>query len=93
MLFRSAASNSAFDLLLAIFFGVVGWLFRKMDIPLVPIVLGFVLGRMLEDNLRRAMSLSDGDAMALLGSPISVVLWVMTVVAVVWPLVRPRARA
>ncbi len=85
-----AASNSAFDLLLAIGFGVLGWAFRKMEIPLVPIVLGFVLGRMLEDNLRRAMSLSDGDVWALLGSPVSIVLWVMTVIAVFWPLFRRR---
>ena len=85
-----AASNSAFDLLLAIGFGVLGWLFRKMAIPLVPIVLGFVLGRMLEDNLRRAMSLSDGDAWALLGSPICLILWAMTAAALLWPLLRPR---
>jgi len=85
-----AASNSAFDLLLAIGFGVMGWLFRKMAIPLVPIVLGFVLGRMLEDNLRRAMSLSDGDAWALLGSPICLILWAMTAAALLWPLLRPR---
>jgi len=86
-----AVSNSAFDLLLAIGFGVMGWLFRKLDVPLVPIVLGFVLGRMLEDNLRRAMSLSDGDVTALFGSPVSVVLWVMTVAAIAWPLLRRRA--
>jgi len=86
-----AASNSAFDLLLAISFGVVGWFFRKMEIPLVPIVLGFVLGRMLEDNLRRSMSLSDGDVWALVASPVSIALWVMTVAAVAWPLLRKRA--
>jgi putative tricarboxylic transport membrane protein len=64
----------------------MGWLFRKLDVPLVPIVLGFVLGRMLEDNLRRALSLSDGSVMELVASPVSIVLWVMTVVAVLWPL-------
>jgi putative tricarboxylic transport membrane protein len=80
-----AVSNSAFDLLLAIGFGVMGWAFRKLDVPLVPIVLGFVLGRMLEDNLRRALALSDGDAMALLGSPVSAVLWAMTFGAILWP--------
>ncbi|WP_249680960.1 tripartite tricarboxylate transporter permease [Roseococcus pinisoli] len=84
-----AVSNSAFDLLMAIGFGVMGWLFRKLDVPLVPIVLGFVLGRMLEDNLRRALSLSDGNVAELLVSPVSIALWVMTLVAVLWPL---RAR-
>jgi putative tricarboxylic transport membrane protein len=84
-----AVSNSAFDLLMAVGFGIMGWLFRKLDVPLVPVVLGFVLGRMLEDNLRRALALSDGSVAELMASPVSIVLWVMTVVAVLWPL---RAR-
>jgi putative tricarboxylic transport membrane protein len=84
-----AVSNSAFDLLMAVGFGIMGWLFRKLDVPLVPIVLGFVLGRMLEDNLRRALALSDGSLTELVASPVSIVLWVMTVVAVLLPL---RAR-
>jgi putative tricarboxylic transport membrane protein len=85
-----AVSNSAFDLLLAVGFGVLGWWLRKLDVPLVPIVLGFVLGRMLEENLRRAMSLSDGDVLALLHSPVSIALWGMTAAALLWPLFRRR---
>ncbi|MBY0338054.1 MAG: tripartite tricarboxylate transporter permease [Acetobacteraceae bacterium] len=87
-----AVSNSAFDLLLAIGFGVMGWLFRKLDVPLVPIVLGFVLGRMLEDNLRRAMALSDGNVAELVASPVSVALWAMTGLALLWPSLRLRRR-
>jgi len=87
-----AASNSAFDLLMAIVFGVLGWLFRKTDIPLVPIILGFVLGRMLEDNLRRALSLSGGDVVALVESPVSIALWVLTAGALVWPLIMVLRR-
>ena len=92
-----AASNSASDLLLAVGFGLMGWLFRKLDVPLVPIVLGFVLGRLLEDNLRRALSLSDGDAMILLASPVSIGLWLLTLGAILWPVIgawmRRRAAA
>lgn len=87
-----AASNSAFDLLMAIVFGVLGWLFRKTDIPLVPIILGFVLGRMLEDNLRRALSLSGGDVVALVESPVSIALWVLTAGALLWPLIMVLRR-
>ena len=85
--------------MLATGFGVLGWLFRKLDVPLVPVVLGFVLGRLLEDNLRRALSLSDGDPAALLASPLSVLFWVLVLVALAWPLVaevlaaRGRRRA
>jgi putative tricarboxylic transport membrane protein len=85
-----AVSNSAFDLLMAVAFGVLGWLFRKLEVPLVPIILGFVLGRLLEDNLRRAMALSDGDVSALFASPASIVLWLLTLLAVAWPMLRLR---
>jgi putative tricarboxylic transport membrane protein len=85
-----AVSNSAFDLLLAVAFGVLGYLLRKLDVPLVPIILGFVLGRLLEDNLRRALSLSDGDVMALFASPASLVLWALTLGALLLPLIRRR---
>jgi putative tricarboxylic transport membrane protein len=88
-----AVSNSSFDLLMAVAFGVLGWLFRKLDVPLVPIILGFVLGRLLEDNLRRAMALSDGDVSALFASPASIILWLLTLVAVAWPLLRLRRGA
>ena len=81
-----AASNSVSDLWLATAFGVMGWVFRKLDVPLVPVVLGFVLGRLLEDNLRRAMSLSDGDVLALVQSPVSAAFWVLTVLALLAPL-------
>jgi putative tricarboxylic transport membrane protein len=87
-----AVSNSAFDLLLAIGFGVMGWAFRKLDVPLVPIILGFVLGRLLEDNLRRALALSDGDAMALLASWPSILLWALTLLAITAPLLAPLLR-
>jgi putative tricarboxylic transport membrane protein len=85
-----AASNSPSDLLLAVGFGVAGWLLRKLDVPLVPIVLGFVLGRLLEDNLRRALALSDGDAMILLASPVSIGLWLLTLGAILWPFIGAR---
>lgn len=87
-----AVSNSSFDLLLAGGFGVLGYFLRKLGVPLVPIILGFVLGRLLEDNLRRAMSLSDGDVMALFASGPSLFLWICTALAVIWPLLR-RTRA
>ena len=85
-----AVSNSPSDLLLTLGFGVVGYVLRRLDVPLVPIVLGFVLGRLLEDNLRRALSLSGGDPTALLASPTSIALWLLTAAAILWPLLRRR---
>nr|WP_239030078.1 tripartite tricarboxylate transporter permease [Nereida sp. MMG025] len=71
-------SNSTFDLELMVAFGVAGYILRKMDINLVPLVLGLLLGGDMERNLRRAMSISDGDWSILIASPISITLYILT---------------
>jgi putative tricarboxylic transport membrane protein len=71
-------SNSVFDLETMVFFGVVGYLLRKLDVSLVPLVLGLLLGGDMERNLRRAMSISDGDWSILIASPISIGLYILT---------------
>jgi len=71
-------SNSVFDLELMIAFGVLGYLLRKLDVSLVPLVLGLLLGGDMERNLRRAMSISGGDWGILIASPISIVLYILT---------------
>ncbi|HNL41589.1 MAG TPA: tripartite tricarboxylate transporter permease, partial [Ottowia sp.] len=52
---------TTFDLVLMSVFGVVGYLLRKQGVPMAPLILGFVLGDMMEQNLRRALSITDGD--------------------------------
>jgi len=64
--------------------------FRKLDIPLVPIILGILLGNEMEVNLRRAMTLSDGDWLTLVGSPLSITLWVIAIVGFVAPMIFGR---
>ncbi len=49
---------------------------RKLDMPTVPVILGILLGNAMEDNLRRAMVLSNGDWTFLFSSPIAVELWI-----------------
>ena len=88
-------SNSVFDLEMMILFGVIGYVLRKMNISLVPMVLGLLLGGDMERNLRRAMSISDGDWGILLASPISVTLYVLTagfLALSVWLAVRDHRR-
>ncbi len=89
-------SGSTFDLLVMVGFGVAGYLLRKMDVPLVPIILGVLLGNQMEDNLRRALTISDGDWGILWGSPLAIGLWAFAILGFVAPLffgrfVRPRA--
>jgi putative tricarboxylic transport membrane protein len=79
-------SGSYFDLLLMIAFGVLGYVLRKLDIPTVPVILGILLGGNMEDALRRAMVISDGDGWYLLSSPIAIGLWVAAIAGFVAPM-------
>ncbi len=84
---------TGFDLVLAVVLGVAGYILRKLHFPMSALILGFVLGEMLEQNLRRALSLSDGDVRILWHSPISVGLWAVAIaMLVVPPLVRRLRR-
>ncbi len=87
-------SGSTFDLLVMVLFGVIGWVLRKFDIPLVPIIMGILLGNLMEANLRRAMTISDGEWAALFGSPLAIGLWAFAAFGFVLPiLVGRRIRA
>jgi putative tricarboxylic transport membrane protein len=77
---------TTFDLVLMTALGFAAYLLRKQGIPMAPLILGFVLGDMMEQNLRRALSISNGDAGILVGSPISVGLWVAAALMLVVPL-------
>lgn len=90
-----ALTNSTFDLMLMIAFGVLGWIFRKLNIPMVPVILGILLGELMEKNLRRALTISDGDLSILYGSPLAVIFLSLAVIGFVLPIfvarfVRPR---
>ena len=86
-------TGSYFDLLLMIAFGAMGFVFRKLDIPTVPIILGILLGNAMEDNLRRAMVLSDGDWAFLFSTPIAIGLWAFAVIGFIAPIfLRTRIR-
>jgi hypothetical protein len=90
---------TTFDLLLMAGCGIVGYLLRKQGVPMAPLILGFVLGDMMEQNLRRALSITNGEVSILLESPISIGLWVAAGAMLVVPPPRcgaagaPRRRA
>ena len=81
-----ALTGSYFDLLMLVGFGVLGYFLRKLDVPTVPVILGILLGGNMEDALRRAMTLSDGDAMYLFSSPIAIGLWIAAIAGFVAPM-------
>jgi len=86
-------NNSPFELYLTALFGIIGFMWMKFGCPPAPMLLGFVLGPMMEENLRRAMLMSRGDPMVFLTEPISlgfVIATVLIVVVMMVPALRKR---
>jgi TctA family transporter len=67
-------NNSVFDVYQTLFFGIAGYIFSKLRMEAAPLLIGFVLGPMMEEHLRRAMLLSRGDPSVFVERPISAVL-------------------
>lgn len=75
-------NNNVWDVWIVIFFGFAGYVFGKLGCETAPLVLGFILGPMMEENLRRAMLLSRGDPSVFVSSPISCGLLIAAVLMV-----------
>jgi len=69
-------NNTSWDVMMTAVFGLIGVLFVKLEMEPAPLLLGFVLGPMMEENLRRALLLSRGDPFVFLQRPISLGLLV-----------------
>jgi len=87
-----ATQNSAFDVLLMLLFGLVGYVMRKLDVPVAPLVLGFILGPLVEDYLRRVLVLDDGSVLGVFARPISGVLFSLMLVMLLSPLLQRLLR-
>jgi putative tricarboxylic transport membrane protein len=79
---------SGFDIAVALVFGLLGYLFMKLEYPMVPLILGLVLGPMLERGIRRTLIASEGDLMAFVERPISTTLIAITFVLIVTQVLR-----
>jgi len=91
-----AVHATTFDLFLMIGIGVFGYILRKMDFPLSAILLGFILGGLMEQNLRRALSISNGDLSILWGSSITLAVWALVALMIAlpfWRIWRARRKA
>jgi TctA family transporter len=84
-----SVSNSAFDVVVAAIFGVVGVVFKMLDCSPAPLVLALVLAPMLEENFRRAMLISKGDPSVFVTHPVSLGILLLTV-ALAWFFLRRR---
>jgi putative tricarboxylic transport membrane protein len=87
------ANPSSFELGVLLVFGLMGYGMRRFGYPLAPVVVGLILGPMAEQQLRRALAISQGDPTILVHSPITIVLLLLAAAAVIVPLVlRARGR-
>ncbi|MBN2438147.1 MAG: tripartite tricarboxylate transporter permease [Deltaproteobacteria bacterium] len=80
-----SVNNSTFDIFIMILFGVLGYLFRKLDFPLAPAVLTLILGPLMEHSLRTSLDMSQGDFHIFLESPIAVVLFSLALFVLIAP--------
>jgi TctA family transporter len=88
-----SSSNNIFDVWVAIVFGFLGYLFVKLGCEPAPLLLGYILGPMMEENLRRALVLSRGDFIVFVTRPISLgmlLVAALLLVVVVAPTIRRK---
>lgn len=86
-------NNNTIDIFLTVLFGFIGYIFIKLECEPAPLLLGFVLGPMMEENLRRALLLSRGDTSVFFTRPISLTLLILTAVLLlimVAPFIRKK---
>ncbi len=76
-------SNNPFDCLLMMLFGLLGYIFVKLECEPAPLLLGFILGPLMEENLRRAMLLSRGDPIVFFTKPISAGFLIASIVLLI----------
>ena len=88
-----ASSASIVDLIFMLGLGIVGFMMRRYEIPLAPVLIAVILGPLAEESLRRALAVSEGDPSILVSSGITIVLYSLMVIAVVFSIVsKIRAR-
>jgi putative tricarboxylic transport membrane protein len=88
-------NNALVDLSVMLVFGVVGYLFKKLDCPLAPMVLALVLGDMAESSFRQSMLLSQGSIVIFWANPLVAAIMALAMLLLFWPLyafLRDRRR-
>jgi putative tricarboxylic transport membrane protein len=78
-------NNSVQDLVLMVFFGIVGYIFRRLDIPTAPVILAMVLGDLMEQAMRQSLIISDGSFSIFFTRPISLILLILAAISITNP--------
>ncbi|HSN38815.1 MAG TPA: tripartite tricarboxylate transporter permease [Burkholderiales bacterium] len=88
-----AINGDVVELYFMLFFGVIGYIFDRVDIPVAPLVLSVVLGGLMEQSFRQAMTISSGNPEVFVSSGITVTLVVLSVISISVPLILPRLKS
>jgi putative tricarboxylic transport membrane protein len=83
-----AVNAQPFDLFLLLTLGLLGFAMRRFGLPVLPLIVGVILGPMAERQGRMALQLSGGDLSGLLGGPVSYVVYAIVAIILAWPLIR-----
>jgi putative tricarboxylic transport membrane protein len=81
-----------FDVALLVVFGLLGVMMRRFGLPVLPLILGVILGPIMETKLREALTISGGDLSGLVSEPLAVVVYVLTALLLIVPPVLRRVR-
>ncbi|MDM0043460.1 tripartite tricarboxylate transporter permease [Variovorax dokdonensis] len=79
--------NAMLDIWFMLGFGIIGYVFKKLDFPLAPLVLALVLGDKAEDSFRQAMLVSQGDVMVMFSNPLVGSITALALLMLLWPLI------
>jgi putative tricarboxylic transport membrane protein len=85
-----AINGNVTELYFALIFGMLGYVFRKLDIPVAPMVLSLVLGGIMEQSFRQAMTISGGNPKIFVGSTICIVLVILSIISIFTPWILAR---
>ena len=88
----TASARARSTSLLLLVFGGLGFAIRRFGIPVLPLILGVILGPLMEVKMREALDLSDGAVSGLFNEPLAIFVYVLVVLAVVVPLLIARFR-
>src|SRR5262245_25905249 len=87
-----AINGNPVELYIGLIFGILGYIFRKVDIPVAPMVLSLVLGGIMEQSFRQAMTISGGNPKIFVGSTICITLVALSLFSVFLPLILERIK-
>lgn len=87
-----SVNNNVFDVFVALAFGLVGYMMSVLRYPAAPVLLGYILGPLIEENFRRALFISNGDFTTFVSSPVSAGFLLLSVLALVVPPILNRRR-